>query len=90
MMKNTSEIFRKSDEKFIPISKIIEHIFDKMKPAGFDHFFKLYEFIFRNLFWSLQKKPKGWNVCTECNLCGYQLCHPIPIYASRKFKREVM
>ena len=52
MIENMSQIFQCGDEMFIPIvtiGKVIEHLFEKIKPVGFDHFLKLYEFMFSNL-----------------------------------------
>ena len=70
MRENISEDFYNTDQIVIPLGKIIEDILDKMKPVDYDHFLKLYEFMFSNLVWTLQPQPKGWNISTKYDLCG--------------------
>ena len=35
----------------ILISKVIQHIFQDIKPADFDNFLKLYKYVIRNILW---------------------------------------
>ena len=49
MIGKTSNLFQNSEDMFIPIGQVIERLFEEMKPVGFDHFLKLYEFMFSNL-----------------------------------------
>ena len=70
MIGRTSNLFHNSEVMFIAIGQVIEHLFDRIKPVGFNHFLKLYEFMLSNLVWILQQQPKYWNIHTECNLCG--------------------
>ena len=49
MRENLLEDYYHADEIVIPMGKVIEHLLSEMKPAGYDHFLKLYEFMFSNL-----------------------------------------
>ena len=40
----TNILVTNSESMFIPIGKVIQHIFQDVQPADFDHFLKLYEF----------------------------------------------
>ena len=73
---------------FIPTGKVIEHLFDKIKPVGFHHFLKLYELMFSNLVWTFEPQPKYWNIYTDCNLYGKRLFDKIRVDSSKKFKLD--
>ena len=88
MRENLSDDYNQTDEIAIPIGKIIEHFMSESKPTGYEHFLKLYKFMFSNLVWAFEKSKEGWNLCSDCNLCGKLLCHKIPLKTSKKFKLE--
>ena len=83
MIEKTTNLFQNSEDMFIPIGQVIEHLFQNIKPVGFDHFLKLYEFMFSNLVWTFEPQKEYWNICTKCNLCGQQLHEKIRVNASK-------
>jgi len=88
MRENLSDDYNKTDEIAIPMGKIIEYLMSDTKPTGYEHFLKLYEFMFSNLVWAFEKSEEGWDLCSDCNLCGKLLCKKIPLKTSKKFKLE--
>ena len=43
MIESTHILVKNSDFMFIPIGKVIQHIFQDTKSSDFDHFLKLYK-----------------------------------------------
>ena len=75
MIDFTHILVTNSEFMVIPINKVIQHIFQDIKPAEFDHFLKLYKFIISNILWIIkpvkdEKRKQCWEIYVECNICG--------------------
>ena len=69
---STHILVTNSEYMFIPIGKFIQHIFQDMKPADFDHFLKLYKFIISNILWIIKPAKDEKKEIMLGNLCGMQ------------------
>ena len=95
MIDSTHIFVTNSELMFIPIGKVIQHVFQDRKPAHFDDFLKLYEFMISNIFWIIEpakdrKKKQCWEICVECNMCGALLHEKIVIFKKFKFAGDYM
>ena len=80
----------KSDFLFIPIGKIVQHLFQEQKSSDYKNFLGLYEIILGNVIWLLEptfqtgKREKPvCKVCFECSSCGQ------PIFEKVNVQRDV-
>ena len=86
---STQILVTNSEFMLILIGKVIQHIFQDIKPADFDHFLNLYKFIINNILSVIkpakdEKKKQCWKICVEYIMCGALLHKKIVIY--KKFK----
>ena len=51
MINSTHTLVTNLQFMFIPIGKVVQHIFQNIKPAGSDNFLRLYVFIISNILW---------------------------------------
>ena len=61
-----------SEFMFIPIGKVVHHIFQDIKPADFDHFLKIYKFIISNILWIIEPSNDKKKLALLENLCRMQ------------------
>ena len=54
MTDNTSRLIKDTENFYIPIGKRIELIFEGIKPIHYEHFLKLNQFMYSNLFWVIE------------------------------------
>ena len=75
MIDSCIEHYTNSDLLCIPIGKMNQHLFEKIKPLGYQNFIGLYEILVSHTIWVLEprfeKNSKPiCNVYIDCNLCG--------------------
>ena len=85
----------KSDFLFIPIGKIIQHLFQQRKASEYKNFLGLYERIVGNLIWVLEpnfekgKKPLC-QICFECCLCKKRIYEKLNVQKTVPIKPAEM